>query len=218
MRIIAFSDTHLTKQLDKRKLKFLLSIIESSNKVIINGDLFDLYRSKFFKIIQTWEVLFKLLSTKQTVLTLGNHDNFTKEHKKYLLEKFKIQVVPLTSIPFQNQELVFMHGHVQSPTLDMINPRFFTNKIVISLHNFRNVLLVKLFGERYFSFKSKENLILMKYALESLTDNQVLVCGHTHVPEFDLEHKFINLGFVDYGIATYLEIVDNRINLVKQRY
>lgn len=38
------------------------------------------------------------------------------------------------------------------------------------------------------------------------TSNMIYVIGHTHVPEFDLENKFINTGAIIGNFISYLEI------------
>jgi len=46
----------------------------------------------------------------------------------------------------------------------------------------------------------------MRSEANKLNDNQVLVCGHSHVPTFELQNRYINEGFIDFGMAYYLEI------------
>ncbi len=56
-----------------------------------------------------------------------------------------------------------------------------------------------------------------KFAAE-LPDNQILVAGHTHAPEFSPEKRYINTGFINFGLAYYLNIQNRKYTLECERY
>ncbi|MBI3955332.1 metallophosphoesterase, partial [Candidatus Gottesmanbacteria bacterium] len=75
MHTIIISDLHLTRRFEKRKFNFLKKIIERSDQVVINGDLWDYYFSSFSQFVRSpWRQLFPLLKEKKTVYLYGNHD------------------------------------------------------------------------------------------------------------------------------------------------
>src|SRR3990170_7877882 len=75
MKILVFSDSHLTDKFEEKKFDFLKKIIRQSDLVIINGDFWDGYLTTFSRFISSdWNKLFPLLKSKKTIYIYGNHD------------------------------------------------------------------------------------------------------------------------------------------------
>lgn len=71
MRVLVFSDTHLTKAFDDKKCEFLKKIISDSDQVIINGDFWDGYIISFDEFLKPeWACLFPPLKAKKNFLYL----------------------------------------------------------------------------------------------------------------------------------------------------
>jgi len=69
MKILIFSDTHLTSKFDQEKFDFLKKIVNSSDRVIINGDFWDSWFTNFDDFVKSrWNKLFPLLKKKNTMV------------------------------------------------------------------------------------------------------------------------------------------------------
>ncbi|KUK76135.1 MAG: Metallo-dependent phosphatase, partial [candidate division WS6 bacterium 34_10] len=74
MKVIVIGDTHLS-EFDEAKYNFLVKIISSSDKVIINGDFWEKWFVSLEEFLDSeWNKLFPLLLSKNTVYISGNHD------------------------------------------------------------------------------------------------------------------------------------------------
>ena len=51
-----------------------------------------------------------------------------------------------------------------------------------------------------------------------LKRDDILLCGHSHYPEIDLKHKFVNSGYIQNGKAHYLIIEEGKIIAKKEFY
>src|SRR3990172_1424130 len=71
MKILVFSDSHLTDKFEEKKFYFLKKIIRQSDFVIINGDFWDGYLTTFNRFISSnWSKLFPLLKLNK-ILTIA---------------------------------------------------------------------------------------------------------------------------------------------------
>ena len=62
MKILVFSDTHLTDVFDAARFEAMAKMIDEVDQVIINGDFWDGYIIKFSEFIESgWNQLFPLL-------------------------------------------------------------------------------------------------------------------------------------------------------------
>ena len=55
-------------------------------------------------------------------------------------------------------------------------------------------------------------------AKEIFANNNILVTGHTHIPEHDPNLKYINTGFIHFNMAWYLEITKNNYSFKSAKY
>jgi len=68
MKILVFSDTHLTDRFDQGKFRFLQKIINFSDQVIINGDFWDSWFTNFDDFVNSeWRKLFPILLKKRAI-------------------------------------------------------------------------------------------------------------------------------------------------------
>ncbi|OGG20393.1 hypothetical protein A3D03_06120 [Candidatus Gottesmanbacteria bacterium RIFCSPHIGHO2_02_FULL_40_13] len=215
MHIIIISDLHLTRRFDKRKFYFLKKIIEQSDQVIINGDLWDYYFLSFSQFIQSrWSQLFPLLKEKKAIYLYGNHDQ--EKWCDYRVNEFSIKQCDRFIIKVKNCVLRIEHGNRIAKAPDDKYPWIteFRSTMATVILLSRKFLLSKLGKERLKKF----NIIMISWWKNNRKSNQWLVCGHSHVKEYNSSQRFINTGYVGYGIGQYLKIDDNGFQLVEDRY
>ena len=218
MQTIIISDTHLTNKFDKKKFDYLYSIIKPVDQVIINGDFWDKYFCNFDKFINSrWQKLFPLLKQKQATYLYGNHDK--KEWCNNKTNLFSVEQKMYTTLKAGNKELYITHGDQIAPDFDGRHPWVPANKIAGFLGLFYEKHGLALQGEKFLvRAYTYLNEGMKKWAKVNLKQNQILVCGHSHLAEYNLEEKHVNTGFVRYGYGQYLRIYDNKIKLIKESW
>jgi predicted phosphodiesterase len=221
VKTLIISDTHLTEQFNKRQYSFLKKIIEENDKIIINGDFWEAYFIDHKSFLSSrWDQLFKLLKSKHAVHIFGNHDN--KKYMEDMLNVFATQHFQKLDIISGGYDLHIEHGHLIYSTeqsQDFSKRNQFILKLETNFGIFAEKLSMKVFpSHKYTGFVN--NKIKLGRKKINIGENQILVCGHTHCPEFNLKEKFINTGMIRYGYATYLVIDDiaNTIELKSARY
>jgi predicted phosphodiesterase len=172
-----------------------------------------------------WSGLFPLMKSKKCIYIYGNHDRkewcddrifqFCDEaHNKYHYKK-------------EGVDLLITHGHLISND-SITNDTFIKydrmfNKFNKLNQSYRVYIILQrsllfLMGEsRYAKFYKKLNNPHLQYA-NSLPNNQILVAGHTHSPAFMPEKKYINVGFINFGLSFYLHIDNGKLSLESERY
>ena len=219
MKILVFSDTHLSK-FDDKKYQFLKKIILDSDRVIINGDFIDdwlISGNEFLK--SKWKSLFPLLLAKKTIYIRGNHET-TITHE--IANHFSIKFCDYHEEYIKDKKFLFEHGDSiikkkQHPLLKVNNNRILNIRFLLKSFNFLrsslNTMMPKL--SKKFSKGKKQNNTLKNY----YTNREFfLITGDTHNPELDLEKKFANTGRIMDGYASYILIMDNEIKLLHERY
>lgn len=181
--------------------------------MIINGDFWDGYRTTFDAFISSrWSKLFPLLKLKKTVYLFGNHDRKSFMDKRMKLfsdiqsEKFTLKI--------NKKNFIFEHGNKISPLLDEspLMPHFL-NQITTRIAGsaLKNISFLQ------FLHKRMNEMIKTKME-KKLKRNDILLCGHSHYPEIDFEHKFVNSGYIQNGQAHYLIIDEGKIRAKKELY
>lgn len=219
MKILIFSDTHLTNKFDEKKFTFLKKIISSTDRVVINGDFWDGYLTTFDKFINSkWRILFPLLLKKKTVYIYGNHDAKKLSDKRIRL--FSIAQKEMYKIRVHNKTFIIEHGNRILPTFDQIMEKIFNKIDFIVMPTIQIVynLLLTIFGysfiDHYFSRYNK----MLKKKLGKKVSNVIRIFGHTHYPEIDLSSNFANTGANMFSYGQYLIINDGKISLYKERF
>lgn len=208
MKTLIISDLHLTPQFDLKKFEFLLEIIQSADQVIINGDFWEGLLFSFDDFINSdWKQLFPLLKAKQTIYIYGNHDK--KNLSDDRVNMFSVEQKMRHRLYVGELVFVIVHGHQFNP---------FFNRIFHPIKLPLFVLKALMIHERRLLTLFKNNYIKLHYRVYNkeikgkiknrLRKNEFLICAHTHAAELDTANKFINTGLIDHGLAQYL-IVDN---------
>ncbi|MBI4226199.1 metallophosphoesterase family protein, partial [Candidatus Roizmanbacteria bacterium] len=148
MKILIFSDSHLTENFEEKKFNFLKKIIQQSDSVIINGDFWDGYRTTFDRFISSdWNKLFPLLKSKKTVYIHGNHDRETYIDQNASL--FSDLQTHTYRLQLNGKVFIIEHGHRFYPLFDEILPRIL-NKVSTIIVGFflRNISLLRFILKR----------------------------------------------------------------------
>lgn len=211
MRLLVFSDTHLTNNFKQKEFDFLKNIITESDQVVINGDFWDGYIINFDEFVKSeWSKLFPLLKKKKTTYLYGNHDR-----EEFLDDRVKLfSEVQQYSLPLKtkNKEIIIEHGNrllhfIDEKVKSSMIPKSFA-KQALDFENF----LVRGFGTSLIQKMYKTYNTRMKHTmLKTTKHNQFFICGHTHLAEIDLESRFINSGMIGYGLGQYLLMENDEI-------
>ena len=211
MKILVFSDSHLTEKFEDKKFNLLKKIIQQSELVIINGDFWDGYLTTFDRFVSSqWKKLFPLLKSKKTIYLWGNHDRKIFMDKNInLFSQFQTNVYRLK---IDGKNFVFEHGNRLYPTIDEKLPRSLCKYTTL----IAGFLLQKI---PYLKYILRRVAYLMKRKVQKeLSQNEIFICGHSHWPEIDLKQRFINTGSIENGFAEYLIIENGDITSKKERY
>lgn len=211
MKLLVFSDTHLTEFIEEKKFNLLSKIISKADRVVINGDFWDGYLSSFDEFIHSgWKNLFPLLKKKNTVYVYGNHDHKHFEHTKRSNIFSDIQTDRF-SIKIGKKTFVFEHGNRLLPFGD---EEIFQAQIKSKFNRLSNTIegiLIKTLGVHYQLFLQKYNEIIKKKLVKELKKDEFYVCGHTHSAEIDTKNRFINSGVIKDGLAQYIHITEKGV-------
>lgn len=220
-KLLIFSDTHLSHKFDQKKFNFLKNLIESADQVIINGDFWDNALTTFDKFIESkWNKLFPLLKERNAIYLYGNHDLPHQVDKRASL--FSVKQADEYKIKIGNYKLNIQHGHLSSSITKAVY-KFFKNHpkllgLIASPFGFIfafNEILIKKWDKRFLKVLNRANKSKIAKFLEH---NEILISGHTHSPEFNLENKYINLGFIRRGFASYVVATKDGLDYVRCRY
>lgn len=218
MDILIFSDTHLYHRFNKKKYRFLKRIIESSDRVIINGDFWDGYLTDFDRFINSpWKQLFPLLKSKKTVYLYGNHD--AKEFSDKRTSLFSDIQTYQYKLKVNNQTYVIEHGDRLFPIIGIGLKTRSIQKYTTHLSDALAYVMFGLLKTHFFRFlHQKTNETIKRKAKNEFRKNEILICGHTHLIEWNQEERYYNSGFMKYGVAQYILIKNGKVIPVDTRY
>lgn len=212
MKILVFSDSHLTDRFEEKKFNYLKKIISETDRVIINGDFWDGQLITFDKFINSdWKKLFPLLKSKKTVYLYGNHDlkslsdNRTNLFSTAQDHQYKLKI--------NGKTLIIEHGNRILPLIDETLIPFWMTKYTTIVAGF----LLTHIPQLQFILK-KTGQALKKGVKDRVKKNEIYICGHSHWPDFDLKNQYINTGYVELGEANYLWIKDGKLIPISERY
>lgn len=217
MKTLVFSDTHLSDVFDPLQFNHLVKIISNADRIIINGDFWDRCLCTFDQFVNSkWELLFPLLKARDTVYIFGNHDR--REWTDQRVNQFSVCQCKGICIKNGTKQLLVTHGDVIIPLLEDLIPvrslRFLCSRTWIRLE----AIGIRLVGKRFSRVGAATNATLKAFAMQRLDEDEILVCGHSHLPEYDLDSNFINLGRHRQGLGQYLMVDDHAIELVEETY
>lgn len=214
MKTIVFSDTHLSDKFEDKKYTFLKRLIESADRVIINGDFWDGHLISFETFVNSpWKQLFPLLLSKKTVCLYGNHDR--REFCDERVGLYSVKQLNSYVLEGGRTSFVFEHGNTTLPSIDERLP---LPEIIFTL----STRAYSSF-EGFVTRRTKKSIRFWGVFLNSRlkrkkTNGHFAVYGHTHFAEFDPAHKFADTGFIQHGLAQYLLIDDGVITPREEWY
>lgn len=219
MKTLIFSDTHLTHKFNKKQYLQLKKMIEKAHFVIINGDFWDESKTSFDKFVKSeWNnALFALLKSKNTVYIYGNHD--PRESCDSRVNLFSVRQEFFYKIKIRDITLHITHGHLCVSPLNFVHSLADRFWLFGRLCGIILALVIRFTGLKVTNIiyrKMNDEMIL--WGKKSLKDNEILVCGHSHLAEFKIKNKFINTGFNHLGYSQYLFIDDEQMELIRERY
>lgn len=215
MKILVFSDSHLTHKFDQELFDYISNLIKDVDQVIINGDFWDGYLTTYKKFIKSrWNQLFPLLKSKKTIYIFGNHDKKKFMHNNHDL--FSVKQSDYYEFKSGNKDFFVSHGHLISPTYD--NAIFLRNPMFVRfLYRFFVFLTQKLliFENIFKKVEHKKNIqklaTFKDYTVKAKKAGQYFIFGHVHVPVFDLLDNFICLGSLQSTSKNYCIIENGKI-------
>lgn len=227
MRILVFSDTHLTTRFEPGRFAALQELIKQADQVIINGDFWDGYIIKFHEFVESsWRELFPLLKQKNAVYVHGNHDRHELTDER--VELFSVEETLEYRLTVGEYEYIFTHGHLISPSFDggkrfkidkwRFGKRRLIAKLGAMLTLFMENLSSRLFGVAVFHVGGTHNIKIKRWAKRRLQSHQRIVCGHSHTAEVNHRRNFYNSGASNYGAVSCLWITEDGVELVRKRY
>jgi len=216
MKTLIFSDCHLGEKFDEEKYRFLKKIIESVDRVIINGDFWEGYEMTFDSFIESkWNLLFPALLKKKAVYIYGNHDK--KEFANKKLNLFSVKQTNRYKFASGEKTFYVEHGDRIAPLLDIYFhpvPRFILNRL-----NTIESLVTKNFGKKIlYYFYWNQSFKIKKFVKKVYKKNEFFVFGHIPIQEVDLKNHYINSGFIKHGVGQYLIVDGSTINLYEEWY
>ncbi|MDO8609414.1 MAG: metallophosphoesterase family protein [bacterium] len=217
MKILVFSDTHLTEVFDEKKYQFLKRIIKDADKIIILGDFWDGYQTTFDKFISSkWNMLFPLLKQKGNIYCYGNHDQ--KQFSDNKTSLFSIVQTYQYQIKIEKTTFIFEHGDrlFKSPDLIIDNRKISTILTYIS-HVILGNLFHRILKKNPLDFiLDKSTKIVQKKIHSIIKKNEIYILGHMH--RTTITNEYVNSGFIDYGIGQYVLIENGKLLLKEESY
>ena len=214
MNILVISDTHLSLPFEEKKFRFLETLINKHDQVIINGDFWEGFVISYDKfVLSPWKSLFPLLKKKNSIYIFGNHD--PEEYGNGSFDAFSMIQTDNYRAEVNGHTFLLEHGHRLLP-LDSgdENKRRRATKNMDRLEKY----MIKGFGAKYQKLLKSYNKKIKKKLVSELKESEYYVCGHTHCAEIDHKNRFINTGVIKHGLAQYLVIHDNTAHLKQEKY
>lgn len=217
MKTLIISDTHFTKKFYQKRFNKLVELINSVDKVIINGDFWDSDHITFDQFVNSkWKNLFPLLKSKNTVYIFGNHDEkdltddrvnlFSKEQSyDYKLEINDGKVLYIT------------HGHRVVGYINFIHKIVHKSRLLSRFTGIFINTLIQFSNGKYLKAYKKMNNDMASWAKNNLKPNEILVCGHSHLNQFTPEKQFIDLGHSSLGFFEYIIIDQGKMKIYKEK-
>lgn len=211
MKILVFSDTHLSPRFEEKKFRFLESIIKKAEQVIINGDFWEGYTCSFEQFIASpWKHLFPLLKKKKTIYLTGNHDKKIFLNKKAQL--FSSLVTSTLPLKQKKISLSIEHGNRLSPSWDDEIGLKKPPVLAIKAFEIFERMVVKNWGKKgLFTFFSRFNKKIKNQIQKTSVKNTIHLLGHTHCAEIDLKNRLVNSGIIRHGLGQYIIIENGNI-------
>ncbi len=212
-KFVIFSDIHLGNR--GRKDDFLHNselfirvlkehYLEKGYKLILNGDIEDLYRFDINTIAEAWRDLYEIFNefNKNDCLfkIIGNHDYLLYAHRKPEVNRKILQGLKLK---YKGNDIFIYHGHQISNFMETFNLlSLLLIKYIVTPLGFHNSTVsinsIKKFKTeiRAYNFSSEKKIIS--------------IIGHTHRPLFESMSKIDALNIL---IEKYLRLLNKSVNV-----
>ncbi len=212
MKILVLSDLHLDTSdnfgtFQWNDMEFIMQIESVRNfyaidKVIFNGDTFELFKYRFEDISKAHPALMNYFGDKDFIFIKGNHD---------IVNKFGIDHYQITNS--QGQSIYLEHGH-NADWFD--GSRFghaiskFGFSLLKKLTNSKKLMdiyfkIVTLNDQIYHIPKKYNSIKYLTYALKLLKEHDVVILSHTHKLEshhtyyLNKKKRYLNSGTCSLG-------------------
>lgn len=209
-KIVIFSDLHIGNGTNKddffKNSEIFLDILENyylkkDYKLILNGDIEDLYKFSLNKIIKKWgrvfEIFEKFAEKDNLFKIVGNHD-----HDLYLFKKPDINKNLLTGLKlFYNDNHIFIyHGQQVSNYFEEYNR--------ISFYFIRYIACPMGISNSTISIDNKKKLKTEERAYEYSAQKKIIsIIGHTHRALFESLSKIDTLNMkIERLIQKYAKV------------
>lgn len=247
MKVLIFSDSHLSNSFDQLLFEKLTEVITKVDLVVINGDFFDGYVCTIKDFTQSeWRKLFPYLLDKNAIYIFGNHD--TKEMTGEEARKFSTKQVDKFELKLGKKELTITHGHRFAPEFNAKHPRlakYFVRFYPILYWFSKNRGLLGNIYRRFMAGHYNKLLDSVKaYAQENKQGTQgtqgnwgkhdgqgnrgkhgrqheqILLVGHTHNSYVDLSAGLVCIGPFANGVANFviIDTVKESIKVYQEEY
>jgi predicted phosphodiesterase len=218
MRTIVFSDTHLTDDFDQVQCDYIVKLVQSVDQVILNGDFWDGYLSKYEDFSRSWQPLLSALASANTLYIPGNHDRlewisgkasaFAKVHDR--------------EVRLQLGETCYriQHGHKIAHEFDdrhLTLTHFFARLYWIVVWLRKNWLLGGLLRlhEQFVSNVLEKQLLL--YARKHAAQSECFIFGHTHLTTNLPEQHYLNPGISTNRVFRYISIDEQGYRIIEDQ-
>jgi predicted phosphodiesterase len=212
--ILVVSDLHLSHRFKQSKYDLLARIIAEADRVIINGDLWDMYLTSWDRFVASrWSGLFPLLKSKRTIYLPGNHD--PEDKIDYRWQLFADEYRETYACSVGSKKFIIQHGHRQSHSFEVRHPTFAAMTgslyIVADWLMGRKARIARRF-QMYMGQESSDRLIELKeFAASHPLKNTSYIFGHAHIAfKDDAIHCYIP-GEFTHGLAHWLTISDRGV-------
>lgn len=212
-KVVVISDLHLGKRFDQAKFMLIKQAVESGDKLVINGDLWEGFDFDFTNFIESgWQQLFPLFKDHDAIYLFGNHD--PKQNRSELYERFSLLSGTKYEFSQNGTHFTVTHGDLFDPTLDLRHPRL--PRPVLSIGSKIERLLIRIFGVNYLKFYLQNNAKMRAWKKKNLPASSWLICGHSHLAEVRPSERYANSGiFLAPGLASYLRVENGQVELVR---
>jgi len=224
MKTLIFADTHFSADFEPARYRAIIRLIQSVDRVIINGDFWDKYLTTFDEFVNSdWRQLFPLLKQKQTVYIYGNHDRLAYCDDRVKL--FSSQQVDQYILETKDQTYLIEHGHTLAKEFEDRHPtvtRIFKNIYPwIDFHSQGKGLFGPLI-KYYIDYNHRRLWQTMLDQLSGnadwLTGHKQLIVGHCHFQMSNSELRIQSLGSFSWGWARYGIFDQNGPTMFENRY
>jgi predicted phosphodiesterase len=217
MKILIFSDSHLTHKFDKELFDYISKIIKDVDQVIINGDFWDGYLTTFDKFVNSeWQQLFPVLKEKNTVYIFGNHDK--KEFSDDRVNLFSNNQSNYYEFKSENKKFYIAHGHLMSQSYDsffLFKNHFITRILYVIYMFFVKFRIFSFIHKKMLLKRNKKTLsMLRKFSNKNIFKKDVYIFGHSHLSF--INKKLVSLGSLQNKEKNYCLIENGSINCMKE--